>query len=154
VIPDWTAIGAIAQVATLVAIPVSIFLYWAKKEDEWERFYAILDQQYMDILRLVIEKPYLSDQNQKRIGPKSIEYDAFAFIVWNFVESIFDYCEKDERLRETWGVILELEALKHAAWFNHPRNRIGFKQRFRDYIDKEGYTIICIREDPCRNRDE
>ena len=141
--PDWTAIAALAQVGTLIAIPVSVWLYdlsrkreEQSRQDSWEQFYAILDEQYLEILKIIVEKPHLADQAQVRDPLQDTEYSAFAFIVWNFIESIFDYCEKDESLRESWHHILVLESKRHLDWFNCPQNRAAFKARFADYIDQ------------------
>jgi hypothetical protein len=143
---DWAAVGAIANVGTLLAIPISVWFYIASKRsdksaelDAWDRFYTILDEQYSDILRLVIERPYLSDQAQTRTAKQELEYQAFAFMVWNFIESIYDYCYQDEGLSESWHPVLVLESAKHASWFADPRSRLGFKHRFTAYIDNNGY---------------
>ena len=63
-----------------------------------------------------------------------MQYDAFAFMVWNFIEAIYDYGESDAALKETWGVIMVYEATLHRAWFEDPRNHLKFKDRFRRHI--------------------
>jgi hypothetical protein len=69
---------------------------------------------------------------------KAREYDAYAAMVWNFLETIVDRCEgtADRHLRDTWYPIVATENAMHRTWFDMPENRRKFKERFRRYIEK------------------
>lgn len=154
----WIAVGSIAQIGIVLSVPTSIWLYYrgeqrertAKqheetllmeqfKREERDKFYAQLDQTYLNILKMLIDKPHLGAGERERTSDQIIEYDAFAFIMWNFIESIYDYCLDDPALAETWHCILQAEAAAHGAWFNRQENRRKFKQRFCAYIDEQSY---------------
>jgi hypothetical protein len=154
----WIAIGSIAQICIVLTVPTSILLYYlgerhqrrakAREEQllleqfhqqERDKFYAQLDRTYLDVLKMVIDKPHLAHGERQRTENEKIEYNAFAFIMWNFIESIYDFCDKDPALAETWHCILETEAETHADWFNRSPNRRKFKDRFCNYIDDKGY---------------
>lgn len=107
-------------------------------------FYAQLDNIYMDIQKIIIEHPHLANPNGSRTPDKEVQYQAFAFIVWNFIESIYDYTgalkpsdsrsEQENQLLETWGCILRYEGTLHSTWFLKPENKKKFKAKFYDYM--------------------
>ncbi len=104
-----------------------------------DSFYATMDRAYFDIQKLVIDNPHLAQSDVEGKSPvQVIQYDAFAFIVWNFIESIYDYSKEEKALGETWECILNYESAKHAEWFRRPENRPKFKKSFVDYIDRSG----------------
>jgi hypothetical protein len=148
---DWAAVAALGQLGTLVAIPVTVLLYNAgrkreeqNRRDSWEQFYSLLDKQYLEILKILIEHPQLAEPSKLDRDEDRLRYDAFAFAVWNFVEAIFDYGERDPALHESWHHILILESRRHAEWFSQPRNRRGFKARFCQYIDETSGGVDLI----------
>jgi hypothetical protein len=113
-------------------------------EQEQDSFYAQLDSTYLQIQKLIIEHPHLGDPEKLLEDPAAppqqlVQYDAFAFIVWNFIESIYDFTResgdvRSEMLSNTWACILEYEGTRHAVWFARPENQRKFKRSFRDYI--------------------
>jgi hypothetical protein len=135
----------IALGTMVLAIGIPIAIKEAGREQR-DTFYATLDQTYFEIQKLVIKNPHLSETDCTAKTPDQIiQYDAFAFIVWNFIESIHDYSKEEKALAETWGCILEYEARRHCAWFNRPENRPKFKKSFIDYIE---------RNDLCKHADK
>lgn len=48
---------------------------------------------------------------------RSKEYDAYAFMVWNFLEAIHDKCQDDDELLNTWAPIIAAEDAYHRGWF-------------------------------------
>jgi hypothetical protein len=149
----WTAIGSIAQIGLMLGVPASIWLAYAGERrgrelameeerrdkeqfqrEERDKFYAQLDATYLKIQHMIVVNPKLADFDSTRSHHEEIQYNAFAFIMWNFIESIYDFCLDDETLKETWHCILECESEIHAIWFARTENRRKFKKRFRDYI--------------------
>ncbi len=148
-----------------VGIPVTIWLSTKEREEssvrfleqEQDRFYAQLDGTYLEIQKLIIDHPHLGDPGVLLRNPEAepeqlTQYDAFAFIVWNFIESIHDFTRKGEdspqgrRMTETltqsWECIVEYEGARHAQWFVRPENQQKFKKTFRDYVasQREGWS--------------
>jgi hypothetical protein len=100
-------------------------------------YYSDLDRLYADILRLAIEKPHLrapapivsdADVLARGYSPypevpvgeaadKLLQYESYAFLVWNFIETIRDRCADDPRLKETWGPVIGAENAIHRGWF-------------------------------------
>ena len=150
----WNAVAAIAQVLIVFSIPTSIGIYWRQERhekekaqrqerlgreqfhrDERDKFYVQLDDMYQRILQMVVQNPKLRRASLNVTDDEKAQYDAFAFIVWNYIETIHDFCVEDEALGETWQCILESERESHAEWFRDPENRKRFKKPFQDYID-------------------
>lgn len=128
-------IGAVGAVGALL---YSLHNFTKTMRDS---YYVQLDRMYFDLLRMVIERPYLLDFSTATSadGGKMREYDAFAFMVWNFVETIYDRCEGDEHLCETWYPIIENENELHRTWFDEDRNRRKFKPKFVEFIVQKKY---------------
>lgn len=114
------------------------------KKIQASSFYTELDRCYADILRLAIEHPHLrqpreigldQDALQAVYDPypelpvstsaqrvekddKCAQYDAYAFMVWNFLETIHDRCaEYEGELLDTWATIVAAENRIHRGWF-------------------------------------
>jgi hypothetical protein len=101
-------------------------------------FYSELDKMYSDLLRLALERPYL--RSPQRVESDSAacaseyvaypalagtdegrrledEYAIYAFMIWNFVETIHDRCETYPNLLGTWATIVAAENDIHRGWF-------------------------------------
>jgi hypothetical protein len=125
---------ALGTLVLAAGIPWSIGL---SRRDERNRFYATLDQTYFEIQKLIVDQPHLCQPNlEAKTTDQILQYDAFAFMSWNFVESIYDYAiaGQDENLRKTWECILRYESNLHREWFMEPRNAVKFKRDFKDWI--------------------
>jgi hypothetical protein len=101
--------------------------------------YSELDKFYNDILRLGIDRPYLRspspieddqaalvsdydpypDYNASDKTNRTMEYECYAYMVWNFLETIHDRCVDARRdsLKETWTPVIETENQIHRGWF-------------------------------------
>ena len=125
---------AVGTLVLAVGIPYAIK---DASREERDNFYATLDRTYFDIQKLIIEHPHLSQPDPAGKTPDQvIQYDAFAFAVWNFIETIYDYSREEKRLIETWGCVIGFEARTHAAWFMKPESRGKFKPSFIEHIEK------------------
>ena len=140
-VTNWSAnILAIANVViALGTVVLAIGIPYAIRtaaRDERDTFYATLDRTYFEIKKLIIEHPHLAQPNPAgKTREQLIQYDAFAFIVWNFVEAIYDYSKQEKVLQVTWGCILRYEAGVHSAWFRRPENNKKFKPAFIHHIE-------------------
>jgi len=129
---------ALATIVLALGIPWSIR---AGSREERDTFYAVLDQTYFEIQKLLIEHPHFADPNPAtKSSEQLIQYDAYAYAVWNFLESIVDYSRDEKFLAETWDPVLRHEAALHAAWFLKPENRAKFKQPFLSHMELGGYV--------------
>jgi len=106
-------------------------------------FYSELDGMYSKLLQIAMEDPILRspkpitdddealkrdydpypdyptstdhEKNEKFI--RTLRYDAYAYMVWNFLETIHDRCEQYPELRDTWATIVDAENQLHRGWF-------------------------------------
>jgi hypothetical protein len=73
-----------------------------------------------------------NDYLNKFSGDEKIKYEIYAFITWNFCETIID--KGDVELMKTWFVVIETENSLHRKWFDNPENSAKFKESFRKHI--------------------
>jgi hypothetical protein len=134
----WTKAGVIANALGSIGIVLTVFYsVWSFTTTLRDSYYAELDRVYFELLKIGLERPDLKSFPTSPDPAKAREYDAYAFMVWNFVETIFDRCQGWSRrhLRETWYPIIASENALHRAWFDLPQNRCKFKDRFGRFID-------------------
>jgi hypothetical protein len=142
VVTGWTKaqviLQAIAAIGAIAALLYSLKNFTKTLRDS---YYIQLDKMYFDLLKLIVERPYLiaPAETRKDDEGKQGEYEAYAFMVWNFIETIFDRCPGNAHLCETWYPIIETENLLHRKWFDEARNRSKFKTKFVDFIVQEKY---------------
>jgi hypothetical protein len=135
----WTKVQVIADVAAGIGIVLTLFYsIWSFRTTLRDSYYAELDRVYFELLKLGLERPYLLEFPKSPVPEKAREYDAYAFMVWNFVETVFDRCQgwSKRRLRETWYPVIAAENLRHREWFDVPENRRKFKAHFSEFIEK------------------
>lgn len=133
--PIWTVLDALAQgIAAILALLALIYSIVTFRRTIKASHYAELDRMYFDILRIGIEKPHLRISGVHRNKDQEAEYDAYAYMVWNFLESIHDRCLADQELCRTWYPAIDVENKLHGEWFNHPLNHEKFKPLFRMFI--------------------
>lgn len=122
------AVGGIIGASALL---YSMIVY---KESVMLSHYSELDATYAGLLEKAIEHPHFVAANPERDATEKVQYDLYAFMVWNFIETIVDRCQNNKSLNETWSPIVLVEAKKHYAWFIKPENEDKFKASFRSYI--------------------
>ena len=134
----WTEIQVIADAAAGIGIVLTLFYtIWSFRTTLRDSYYAEIDRVYFELLKLGLERPYLVDFPKAHDPEKAREYDMYAFMVWNFVETVFDRCQgwSKRRLRETWYPVIAAENAKHREWFDVPENRLKFKKHFCQFIE-------------------
>ena len=134
--PIWTVLESIAQgIASILALFALIYSVVTFRKTIRASHYAELDRMYFDILRIGIEKPYLRIPEVNRPKDQEAEYDAYAYMVWNFLESVHDRCLADRELCSTWYPAIDVENRLHSEWFHDPKNHHKFKPHFRMFIE-------------------
>ncbi|MBF0628790.1 MAG: hypothetical protein HQL91_11300 [Magnetococcales bacterium] len=100
-------------------------------DDKQARIYQDFDRQYQELLKIVITHPDAATPSTDLQ-----KYNAFAFMMWNFLETIYDYTKgsgkKEIEYRDlwnTWGVIVLTEMKNHLNWFEK-NNKGRFKEEF------------------------
>ena len=147
----WAKAAVIADAAAALGIVFTLFYsVWSFRTTLRDSYYAELDRVYFDLLRIGLERPDLLDFPASPNPSKAREYDAYAFMVWNFVETVFDRCQgwSKRRLRETWYPVIAEENARHRDWFNLPQNRRKFKEPFCRFIDAHYPTPSSVRPSP------
>jgi hypothetical protein len=147
----WAKAQVIAEVAGNIGIVFTLFYsVWSFRTTLRDSYYAELDRVYFDLLQLGLEHPELVDFPESPDPTKVREYDAYAFMVWNFVETVYDRCQgwSKRRLRETWYPVIAAEAVRHRRWFDLPQNRSKFKAPFCRFIDTSFPTLQPARSSP------
>ena len=101
-----------------------------------KQLYSTLDSTYFEIQKLVIENPHLAQPHSTgKTRDQIVQYEAFAFNVWNFIEAIHDYGQDSPELLKTWECIIWCEAKLHSEWFRNPENHNRkFKRAFYEFV--------------------
>jgi hypothetical protein len=147
----WSKAGVIAEALGSIGIVCTLFYsVWSFKTTLRDAYYAELDRVYFELLKIGLERPELLSFPVSPEPAKAGAYGAYAFMVWNFVETIFDRCQgwSKRRLRETWYPIMSAENALHRAWFDLPENRRRFKPRFVRFIEAQYPTPSAGRSSP------
>ena len=136
----WTKVQIIADTGAGIGIVLTLFYsIWSFRTTLRDSYYAELDRVYFDLLKIGLEHPDLLDFPTSPDPGRAREYDAYAFMVWNFVETVYDRCQgwSKRRLRQTWYPVIAEENARHRDWFNLSENRRKFKGRFCRFIDTQ-----------------
>ena len=132
----WSAIGAVGGlVGTVLGGVALIYAVHTYRESMLFSHYSELDQTYFVLLAMAVEQPWLRTPAQIEDEYQLEAYGTYAFMVWNFLETIFDRCDASPELKETWYPIILTESRLHRDWFNLPENRPNFKERFQQFVD-------------------
>jgi hypothetical protein len=154
VMMTWSKAGVIAEALGSIGIVFTLFYsVWSFTTTLRDAYYAELDRVYFELLKIGLERPELLSYSTAPASPdpaKAGQYGAYAFMVWNFLETIFDRCQgwSKRRLRETWFPIIAAENELHRGWFELPDNRRRFKQRFVRFIEAEYPVPNAARPSP------
>ena len=139
----WTKAEVVATALGSIGIVLTLFYSaWSFRTTLREGYYAELDRVYFELLKIALERPYLRATLPPADPARASEYEAYAFMVWNFLETVVDRCDgtSNPTLRETWYPIVATESALHRAWFDAPENRRKFKERFCRFIE-ERYPV-------------
>jgi hypothetical protein len=163
VMMTWSKAGVIAEALGSIGIVFTLlYSVWSFKTTLRDAYYAEIDRVYFELLKIGLERPELLSYPTRQPSPdspdsptspdpaKADQYGAYAFMVWNFLETIFDRCQgwSKRRLRETWFPIIAAENALHRGWFELPDNRRRFKQRFVRFIEAQYPAPNAARPSP------
>ena len=130
----WTLISiSIAFLSLIISILTNIF-------SQKRNAYVTLDGQYKDLLNLGINHPVLRNPSvtciykvlEETDKDSYYQYQSYAYMMWNFLETIYDFASKDKNLINTWAPVLYEENKLHYRWFLDHKHL--FKKKFQDYV--------------------
>jgi hypothetical protein len=103
--------------------------------------YTELDNLYLELLKMAIDKPYLRQPDSIYRNPQlktnqEREYDIYARMIWNFLETIADRCDNDRGLKDTWHPVIQDEGSVHKQWIRQEPK--GFSERFYRRFGPDG----------------
>ena len=134
-LPMWTALGTMFQgTAAILAIAALIYSMTRFRKALENSNYTELDSMYADLLKVALDKPHLNNPAATRCETQKMESDVYAFMVWNFLEAIYDRSEHNEHLCRTWYPVLIVESRRHREWFDDPENHDKFKAEFHEFV--------------------
>lgn len=142
----WNLISSYPEAAATVvsaAAAVSALLHAARsfRRSVNNINYTELDNLYFELLKMSIDKPYLRQpeliyRNPQLKTNQEREYDIYARMIWNFLETIADRCDSDRDLSDTWHPVIQDEGSVHKQWIRQKPK--GFSKRFYRRFDPDG----------------
>ena len=124
---------------SVIAITLSIYV-WLKNRIAEK--YKILDDRLLSILRINLDHPEFDDstftaryaecENAKLVR----QYEIYAMIVWNFLESLYEYYGERKLKRTSFFGVITYWSKLHQEWFAKPENNNHYTDKFRAYVAK------------------
>lgn len=105
--------------------------------------YAELDKLYFEIVKLTITDPYLSEPLSAKAVENRGTYDSYAFLMFNFLETIADRAQNNVYLCQTWYPIVRHEYTLHKDWLAEANNRSRFKTTFLTFLESGQWAKHC-----------
>lgn len=131
----WAAVGAIAQgAASFLALAALIYSMTTFRKSLMLSHYGELDRMYFDLLNIAMARPEFTSPKSLEDAKEKAQYDAYAFMVWNFIETVYDRCGANRYLRLTWCPVMKHEARIHKDWLDRPENASKFKKAFLQFV--------------------
>lgn len=102
--------------------------------------YDALDRLYFDLLKERRERAY-------RPGSAAAD-DPFPLMVWNFIESITDKCQKDLSgdLSRTWSPVMAIEARRYGAWLQQGNGGLANAAHFKRDFFALAKALVSVAE--------
>lgn len=135
---DWTSIqGILSVIGTVLA--ATALIYSIKSFNKSLRFihYGEIDKNYFELLKIAFENPYVNAPGTITTQQEAEKYDLYAFMMWNFLEAIYDRGINDAELRDTWMPIVQMEGRRHQAWLEKDEHATNFKQDFVAFVRRD-----------------
>jgi hypothetical protein len=137
-------LNVLANVLGAVAIALSTWAYIISKR---EAIYGDLDSLYLEVLKIGLESPqfrnikYTSDYTKMfESENERIAYETYAYITFNWCETVLDKARQDTELKVTWYPAVRAEYQLHKAWIENPENHFKFKEEYRSLL-KSSFSI-------------
>jgi len=130
---DVQIVPFIAAILAGIALVLGI---WSLKRNMDIQAYKEMDSNYMEILKVGLERPNLRNPekttNYKTLtGEDRLRYETYAYLVWNLCETIYDR----KMLDKTWMPVIVEEKRLHLSWLKDNPNK--FKPEFKKHIEDE-----------------
>lgn len=144
---NWeTVVAAVGIVAAVCGLAWEIHALRRGLEDA---SYGELDQLYYDLLRLRIERPELADppdlETAKTLPPReAAAHQAYGCMVWNFIETVVDRCDRSARNFRAWGPAVEYESKRYGSWLNGA-NRLRYSPDFTERVAQIAKRVEAAR---------
>jgi hypothetical protein len=128
--------------AGLGGLALIIAIYAFKKTLDFQA-YRELDSNYMDILKEGLDNTYLRNPEittnylNLKEEDKKLKYETYAYLVWNFCETIYDR----KKIDKTWLPVIEEEKRLHFKWLTDEKNRHRFKDEFIKFVEQNNIPI-------------
>jgi hypothetical protein len=134
--PLWQSLTVLlGGLASLISAGAILYSMTTFKKSLATSHYSELDNMYFELLRIALDKPHLAQAVSQRSADQQAEYDIYAFMMWNFLEAIYDRCKDGLELRNTWYPIIDSEMQSHLTWLHQPHNTVKFKEKFVAFIN-------------------
>ena len=130
---NFTTNEFVTMLLSVAALGFSLYTFY--KTVVFEK-YQEADQIYMRILEIGIEHPSFRDKSKTKNYEKHfshderIQYENYAYIVWNFLETLYDRKSIKDK---TYEGLLRDENDLHSEWFKRNSENL-FKESFIKYI--------------------
>tara|TARA_B100000513_G_scaffold162238_1_gene79016 strand:+ start:95 stop:541 length:447 start_codon:yes stop_codon:yes gene_type:complete len=133
---NWNAVqGITSSIGVTLAAIALLYSMTSFKQTLKFIHYDDIDKNYFELLKIAFDKPFVRTPEAITAPEEMKQYGLYAFMMWNFLEAIYDRCLKDDELKETWTPIIKSEGERHIAWLRDEGNSKNFKQDFITYID-------------------
>lgn len=123
--------------AILAGIALILSIYVFKRSLDFQA-YRELDSNYMDILKISLQDPYLrnpqkTSKYKELPEDKRLKYETYAYLIWTMCETIYDRKKVDK----TWRPVLVVEKNLHFEWLKDKENKSKFKDEFIEFIEEK-----------------
>lgn len=126
---------SVGDISTTIAVLVALWGAWRALREFSESLrevkYAEVDRLYFDLQRAALDYPEARNPPGPGGDPDG-RYEIYGGMVWAFLETLCDRCERDPALRATWSPIVQVEAARHRDWLRRTENAALFKKPFVD----------------------
>lgn len=127
----------ISLALSVVAVILSIYVWIRNRSSER---YRILDDRLLSILQINLDYPEFDDaaftskydhSDNERLRQ---QYEIYAMIVWNFLESIFGYYGERGIKRSSFFGVLRYWSTLHQTWLSQQEEKSDYAPKFRRYV--------------------
>ena len=134
---SWDAVqGVTSSIGVVLACAALIYSVASFKKTLKYVHYDDIDKNYFDLLKIAFEHPFVRTPATIDSVHEAKQYDLYAFMMWNFLEAIYDRCLEDDALKQTWTPIIIAEGRRHLGWLREQGNAANFKSTFLTYVEK------------------
>jgi len=152
---DGGAASALSLLLIVLGLIVGGLRYLRSEKHD---HYTELDSFYIQILLSRVDKPWLWDKNLAQSGkdePLAARmYEQHAYMVWTFLETIYDRVEMSKRLQITWQPIIRTEGSRYLPELQKFYDDGSFQCRFIKFVRNGGFKRYGEGKAESRENDE